>query len=87
MEFNASNYPMDRADAHATRRIVARNLVQLRRARGFTQEQLAVAAGVRQAQISEIESGKISVRIDSLERIAQALGVPFAELFEEGRRG
>jgi transcriptional regulator with XRE-family HTH domain len=78
---------MAREDSHATRRIVARNLVRLRRARGFTQEKLAVAAGVRQAQISEIEAGKISVRIDSLERIAQALGVPFAELFEEGRRG
>jgi transcriptional regulator with XRE-family HTH domain len=77
---------MEREDPHATRRIVARNLVRLRRARGFTQEQLAVAASVRQAQISEIESGKISVRIDSLERIAQALGVPFAELFDEDNR-
>jgi len=60
---------MERANDHA-RRVVARNLVRLRRARGLTQEQLAVAAGVRQAQISAIEAGKLSVRIDSLERIA-----------------
>jgi transcriptional regulator with XRE-family HTH domain len=77
---------MAREDPHATRRIVARNLVRLRRSRGFTQERLAVAAGVRQAQISEIEAAKISVGIDSLERIASALGVPLAELFEEGKR-
>jgi transcriptional regulator with XRE-family HTH domain len=78
---------MEQADPHATRRVVARNLVRLRRARGLTQERLAVAAGIRQAQISEIEAGKISVGIDSLERIAQALGVPFAELFQEAKRG
>ena len=75
---------MAREDPHATRRIVARDLVRLRRARGFTQERPAVAAEFGRRR-SARSNGKISVRIDSLERIAQALGVPLAELFEESR--
>jgi transcriptional regulator with XRE-family HTH domain len=53
----------------------------------MTQEQLANAAGLRQALISELESGKLDARIDTLSRVAIALSSSIAELFDETRRG
>jgi transcriptional regulator with XRE-family HTH domain len=76
---------MARGDLQAGRRLLARNLRRLRLARELTQDELADEAGVRQALISELESGKIDVRFDTLQRIAAALGAKLAELFEERR--
>ena len=53
----------------------------------MTQEQLANAAGLRQALISELESSKLDVRIDTLNRVARALDASMAELFDETKRG
>jgi transcriptional regulator with XRE-family HTH domain len=78
---------MGRRDIYAARHILARNLRRLRRAQKMTQEQLANAAGLRQALISELESGKLDVRIDTLSRLATALDSSMAELFDETRRG
>jgi transcriptional regulator with XRE-family HTH domain len=78
---------MGRRDIYAARHILARNLRRLRRAQKMTQEQLANAAGLRQALISELESGKLDVRIDTLSRVATALDSSMAELFDETRRG
>jgi len=78
---------MARRDIHAVRHILARNLRRLRQAREMTQEQLANAAGLRQALISELESGKLDVRIDTLSRLATALDSSMAELFDETKRG
>jgi transcriptional regulator with XRE-family HTH domain len=53
----------------------------------MTQEQLANATGLRQALISELESSKLDVRIDTLNRVARALDASMAELFDETKRG
>jgi putative transcriptional regulator len=65
--------------------------VTLRQARenaGLTQTQLADKANVRQATISELESGKTRrVDLDILDRLCQALGVEPGDLLErEGKR-
>jgi transcriptional regulator with XRE-family HTH domain len=78
---------MARRDNYAARHILARNLRRLRRAQKMTQEQLANAAGLRQALISELESSKLDVRIDTLNRVAVALDASMAELFDEPKRG
>ncbi len=78
---------MARRDIYGARHILARNLRRLRRAQKMTQEQLANAAGLRQALISELESGKLDVRVDTLSRLATALDSSMAELFDETRRG
>ncbi|MGA7806403.1 helix-turn-helix domain-containing protein [Bradyrhizobium sp.] len=78
---------MARRDIYAARHVLARNLRRLRRAQKMTQEQLANVAGLRQALISELESGKLDVRIDTLSRLAIALDSSVAELFDEARRG
>lgn len=47
-----------------------------RRAKGWTQRQLAEAADVRRATIAELESGKrTTVRSDTAVALARALGV------------
>jgi transcriptional regulator with XRE-family HTH domain len=78
---------MARRDIYVARHILARNLRRLRRAQKMTQEQLANAAGLRQALISELEAGKLDVRLDTLSRLATALDSSMAELFDETRRG
>jgi transcriptional regulator with XRE-family HTH domain len=78
---------MARRDIYAARHILARNLRRLRRAQEMTQEQLANAAGLRQALISELESSKLDVRIDTLNRVALALDASMAQLFDETKRG
>jgi transcriptional regulator with XRE-family HTH domain len=56
---------------------------RLRRVRlnkGLSQEALADAAGLHRTHISLIERGRRSVRLETLERLARALGVQPAEL-------
>lgn len=56
---------------------------ELREAKGLTQQALGELADVRQATISEIESGKKQrVDLGILERLANALGVQPGELLE-----
>lgn len=60
----------------------AARLASLREARGLTQEQLAAASGVSRVQISRLERGHFAPRMDSLQRLAAALGVSIAQLTE-----
>lgn len=57
---------------------------QLAKFRGsITQAELAKKANVPQSAISEIEAGKRIPRVDTLEKLAAALGVSMAELVEK----
>ena len=53
-----------------------------RQKQGISQENLALEAGLAQNTIYKIESGKVSPTIDSLEKIANALGIDFATLID-----
>lgn len=60
-------------------------LKALREAKGLTQQQLAEAVGVRQATISDLETGKSRrIELDLIERLAKALHVKPGELLEYG---
>jgi transcriptional regulator with XRE-family HTH domain len=48
------------------------------------QSDLANASGVSQSQISRIEAGRINATRRSLQKIADALGVPLDQLIPEG---
>lgn len=50
--------------------------------RNISQEDLALSSGLTQTGLSKIETGKVSPTIDSLEFIAQALGMEFLELVD-----
>ncbi len=60
---------------------VAWHLRRLRVARGFSQEALAVDAGVDRTYVSGIERGSFNPTVEVLERLARALGCDVAELF------
>ena len=57
------------------------HLKKLRLARGLSQEQLGLIADLDRTYISGIERGVRNVSLTNILRIAQALGVPPAELF------
>lgn len=50
--------------------------------RNISQEDLALSAGLSRNGLSKIETGIVSPSIDSLEFIAQALGMEFLELVD-----
>jgi len=55
----------------------------LRKKRGLTQEQLGTIVGVDGSMINKIEKGKSSGSMQTLERIATALGKTLAQLLKE----
>jgi transcriptional regulator with XRE-family HTH domain len=77
---------MARAGSQKARQILARNVRRLRLDQGLTQEALANAANLRQGFISDLESAKLDVRIDSLDRLAKAMAVRVSDLFDETKR-
>ncbi len=50
--------------------------------RDISQENLALDAGLDRNTVWKIESGRVSPTIDSLEKIAKALGIEFAILMD-----
>jgi transcriptional regulator with XRE-family HTH domain len=53
---------------------IGKRIAELRKAKGLTQAQLAEKTGFSQSNIGRIETGKYSVGIDVLAKIAEALG-------------
>jgi len=64
------------------RRRFAENVVAERGKLGWTQETLAEKAGLARTYISEIERLKRNATLDSVERIADALGVDAEKLMQ-----
>jgi transcriptional regulator with XRE-family HTH domain len=62
------------------RKLIGENIRTLRRAKKWTQEDLAIVARLNSYYISKLERGTINVSLDSLERIAKALGVKLSKL-------
>jgi transcriptional regulator with XRE-family HTH domain len=59
---------------------LGRRVARARRARGYTQEQLAECCGMTVKAISAIERGLVNVPLMTLARISQELDVTIAEL-------
>ena len=57
------------------REIVAGNLRRLRQANGLTQEELAHGASLDRNYVGMLERGENAPTVDTLERLAQALGI------------
>jgi transcriptional regulator with XRE-family HTH domain len=69
---------------------VARNIRRLRQERGLTQDELAVRIRITRNYVGMIERQESSPTVAILERIAKALGIEPARLFDEkaaGRKG
>ncbi len=63
---------------------LARLVIKHRAALGLSQEELAQRVGTSYSAISRIESGRHKTSIDTLQRLATALGLRFVLGFESG---
>ncbi|MDE5444408.1 helix-turn-helix domain-containing protein [Bradyrhizobium sp. CSA207] len=71
---------MKRRNPAHTKRLLARNLRELRLQRSWSQYDLADEASLRQALISALELATANPTLESLDKISAALGVEVAEL-------
>lgn len=65
-----------------TKVLLGTRIREIRKARGYTQEQLAEMIDIEQKHVSRIESGKSFPTIDRLEKMAVALNVPLMGFFD-----
>src|SRR6476620_9803336 len=63
---------------------VGERLRRLRRSRRATLRTVAERSGLSESFLSQVERGRSSASIESLRRVADALGVSMADLFEPG---
>jgi transcriptional regulator with XRE-family HTH domain len=68
------------------RRVLARNMRRLREANGLSQGALAADAGIYQELVSRIENGAANPELDTLGRIADALGFTRASYWRNDGR-
>jgi transcriptional regulator with XRE-family HTH domain len=66
-------------------RDLAARIRRLRAAKGWSQERLAEEAGMHRTYLGGIETARRNPSLRNLIRIALALEVRIAQLFEEGR--
>ncbi|MGE0479413.1 MAG: helix-turn-helix domain-containing protein [Phycisphaerae bacterium] len=67
----------------SARETFAANVRRLRKARGLSQEALALACGLHRTYVGSIERAERNVSIDNIEKLADALGIAVAELLRE----
>jgi transcriptional regulator with XRE-family HTH domain len=63
---------------------LARAVRRRRREKGWTQDELAAKVGVEQMAISLIENARANPTLETLEALANNLGIKFADLFDVG---
>ncbi len=61
--------------------VVAANVRRIRKERGFTQEQLALQAGIAMRSVGTIERAETSATVGMLGKLADAMKVNPAEVF------
>lgn len=64
----------DRAEAESPRQSVVRQLKEVRKDQGMTQERLAELVGTKKSNISRLESGRYNPSLDFLVKVADGLG-------------
>lgn len=57
---------------------IGERIVQIRKSRGLTQQQLAEKSGIKQENISRIERGCCNVTIDTLNKLSVVLDFDFS---------
>ena len=73
-----------RKPSPALTRILAQNVVRLRRAKGLSQEALADVCGLHRTYVGSVERGERNVTLSTLEVFANALRVSVIDLLTEG---
>lgn len=79
----AVNKVNNRQLTESARQCLSRNLRELRAAKGFSQEDLALEAGLHRTFVAHVERGARNISIDNIEKLAIALGVRCADLLRD----
>ena len=61
-------------------RITGKIIMELRQKKGLTQEVVSGLAGIPRSHLAMIERGTVNPKVDTLWRIAEALGLQLSEL-------
>lgn len=61
-------------------RVTGRIIRELRERKGLTQEVLSGLTVVSRSHLAEIESGRINANVETLWRIAEAMGIKLSDL-------
>ena len=69
-----------RSGIPTARELLAMNLVRLRREKGWSQEDLALEAGLHRTFVAHVERQVRNISIDNIERLANALQVSIHRL-------
>ncbi len=64
-----------RSRTQTARELLAMNIVRLRREKGWSQEYLALEAGLHRTFVAHVERQARNISIDNIERLADALQV------------
>jgi transcriptional regulator with XRE-family HTH domain len=67
----------------SARELLALNMIRLRRDLGWSQDALALEAGLDRTFIAHVETLRRNISLDNVERIARALDVRVSMLFAE----
>lgn len=70
----------NRSPPTKSRRLLARNVRKLREARGWSQEVLSERANLSRVSVSNIETATFAASVDTIDRLAHALGLTPAQL-------
>jgi transcriptional regulator with XRE-family HTH domain len=62
--------------------LVGERIRNLRKEKGWSQEELAYRASINRTYMGEIERGESSITVDSLEKITNALSITIEDLFK-----
>ena len=65
------------------RKALGKAISRRRRDAGLSQEILSGLAGIRRSQLSLIETGAVSVTLDTLWLISEALSIPLSSIIRE----
>ena len=74
------NESSSRSGLPTARELLAMNLVRLRREKGWSQEDLALEAGLHRTFVAHVERQVRNISIDNIERLAHALQVSIHSL-------
>ena len=62
---------------------IGTRIIQIRNHKGISQRQLSERSGIASSYLSRIENRRVEPQPKTLRRIAEALGVPVSEMFDE----
>lgn len=62
---------------------IGQNIKRIRKEKGLTQKKLGELCGINEANIRKYELGGANPKIETIQKIASGLGVPFSQLLPE----